>query len=241
MPLAARSLLQFRYHELLTVNRLFTITYQPLTEFTMPRKVITLGGEEFVRVLERLIGVVEAARCVEKICSPSELSYSFLGQITNAEAVAAYVYATANGWHSYINEQLWSGNPTDDVAAFAQVLNSGLGKLVAIKGNKSTVYRGYNAVDLDAFGARYVQGAIVTFPAFTSASFNEDGAFGGNVLFIIRALSARAIWWLSPTFHEEEALLPTGCQFRVVDKEVHRGSADVKLVIVLQEITEMPK
>jgi len=81
----------------------------------------------------------------------------------------------------------------------------------------------------------------VTFPGFTSASFKEAGAFGGNVLFIIRALSARAIWFLSPNFHEEEALLPTDCRFQIADTELQIvDDQPVKLVIILQEIETRP-
>lgn len=197
-------------------------------------------GADFLLVLDRLIGAEESARCVRKICAPDALDEKFLDEITNAEAVAFYVYSTANGWHSYINEQLWSGTPSRDVAAFAEVLNGGLGKIVAIAGVQATVYRGYDARDLTAFGSRYVEGRIVDFPGFTSASFSETGAFGGNVLFIIRALSARAIWWLSPNFHEEEALLPANSRFQVIDKELKRDGNDVRLVIVLQEIAKRP-
>ncbi|SEN34835.1 NAD:arginine ADP-ribosyltransferase [Bradyrhizobium sp. OK095] len=163
----------------------------------------------------------------------------FHGEMTNAEALAFYVYSTANGWHTYINEQLWSGEPAPEVRAFAKMLNSGLNKIVAIAGSQGTVYRGYSVTNLEAFAAHYMQSEIVRFPAFTSASFAESGAFGGNVLFIIRALSARAIWWLTPNFHEEEALLPTACVFRIVDREFQSvGGKPVKLVVVLQEIKE---
>jgi hypothetical protein len=198
-------------------------------------------GPEFLELLGRLIGVKEAARCLGKICSREALDAKFHDEITNAEALAFYVYSTANGWHSYINEQLWTGDPHPDVREFAEILNSGLGKIAPITGKQGTVYRGYSAGDLDVFDAHYVQDGIVSFPAFTSASFAQTGAFGGNVLFIIRALSARAIWWLSPNFHEEEALLPTGCSFRVVDKEFQfAGDERVGLVIVLQETSKRP-
>jgi hypothetical protein len=200
-----------------------------------------VGGSELLDVLRRLIGVDETARCLKKICNVEALDDKFHDQITNSEALAFYIYSTANGWHSYINEQLWSGSPNPDVMAFAQVLNTALGKIVAITGKPGTVYRGYNTHDLDTFSAHYALDEIVRFPAFTSASFTEAGAFGGNVLFIIRALSARSIWWLSPNFHEEEALLPTGCSFRIVDKEFQSvGNEHVKLVIVLQETTKRP-
>lgn len=200
-----------------------------------------MRGPEFLELLGRLIGVKEAARCLGKICSREALDAKFHDEITNAEALAFYVYSTANGWHSYINEQLWTGNPHPDVLEFAKILNSGLGKIAPITGKQGTVYRGYSAGDLDAFDAHYVQDGIVSFPAFTSASFAQTGAFGGNVLFIIRALSARAIWWLSPNFHEEEALLPTDCSFRVVDKEFQfAGDERVRLVVVLQETSKRP-
>jgi hypothetical protein len=201
----------------------------------------TVRGSEFYEVLKKLIGDAEAAKCLRKICPLRRLDENFHEEITNAEALAFYVYSTANGWHSYINAQLWSDDPHPDVLAFAEVLNSGLGKLAPIRGSNGTVFRGYNASDLDAFATQYRQGQIVTFPAFTSASFKEAGAFGGNVLFIIRALSARAIWFFSPNFHEEEALLPTDCRFQIVDTEFQVvDDQPVKLVVILQEIETRP-
>jgi hypothetical protein len=201
----------------------------------------TVRGTEFYQLLERLIGASEAERCLSRICRLNELEERFHDQITNTEALAFYVYSTANGWHSYINEQLWSDTPDPEVLAFTEVLNSGLLKLAPIRGKNATVFRGYTTRDLGAFATRYVENEIVTFPAFTSASFKEAGAFGGNVLFIIRALSARAIWFLSPNFHEEEALLPSGCRFRVADKEFQAAEGqNAKLVIILQEIETEP-
>ncbi len=190
-------------------------------------------------MLERLIGATEAARCARKICPLDQLDEIFRGRTVNFEAIAFYVYATANGWHSAINNQLWAGRPSADVAAFAQVLNEALDKIPPIVGTAATVYRGYHTDDLISFETSYAVDGVVSFPGFTSASFSQAGAFGGNVLFIIRASSARAIWWLSPNFHEEEALLPTDCHFRVVDKQIETiGSAPSRLVIVLQEITQ---
>jgi hypothetical protein len=196
-------------------------------------------GVEFLQVLERLIGATEATRCARKICLVEQLDEIFLGRIVNFEAVAFYVYATANGWHSAINAELWTGRPSSDVAAFAEVLNTALDKIPPIGRAAATVYRGYLTDDLSFFDASYAIDGVVSFPGFTSASFSQTGAFGGNVLFIIRASSARAIWWLSPNFHEEEALLPTDCHFRVVDKQTETiGSGPSRLVIVLQEITQ---
>ena len=196
-----------------------------------------MTGEDFQNLLKRLIGADEAARCIRKICRVEHLDLPFFGGVTNAEAVALYVYATANGWHTLINSELWSGTPGRDVVLFAEVLNAAIAKIPAIRGKAATVYRGYSASDLTAFGNHYPLGQIVRFPAFTSASFSASGAFGGNVLFIIRALSARSIWPYSPNFHEEEALLPTNCSFRIADKEVRvAGSVAKQLVIVLEEV-----
>ena len=190
-------------------------------------------------MLERLIGATEAMRCARKICPVGELDEIFHSHIVNFEAVAFYVYATANGWHSAINSQLWAGRPSADVAAFAQVLNKALDKIPPIVGAAATMYRGYQTDELTSFGASYPVDGTVSFPGFTSASFSQASAFGGNVLFIIRASSARAIWWLSPNFHEEEALLPTDCHFRVVDKQIETiGSEPSRLVVVLQENTQ---
>jgi hypothetical protein len=194
-------------------------------------------GAEFLDVLKRLIGRDEAERCLRKISAQHALDRLFHEAITNAEALAFYVYATANGWHSYINAQLWSEQPDPDVQAFASILDSGLRKIAPISGKGGTVYRGYRTNDLSAFAARYAPNSEVIFPAFTSASFSEAGAFGGNVLFIIRVLSGRAIWWLSPNFHEEEALLPTGCRFIVIDSQFRTGGPESdKLVVILQEM-----
>jgi hypothetical protein len=73
---------------------------------------------------------------LSKICDLEALGDKFHDQITNLEALAFYVYSTANGWHSYINEQLWSGSPSREVVIFAQVLNSALDKIVAITGKQ---------------------------------------------------------------------------------------------------------
>jgi hypothetical protein len=74
-------------------------------------------GSEFLDVLRRLIGVDETAKCSSKICKLEALDDKFHEEITNVEALAFYVYSTANGWHSYVNEQLWSGSPDRDVVA----------------------------------------------------------------------------------------------------------------------------
>jgi hypothetical protein len=117
-----------------------------------------MTGADFQNLLKRLIGADEAARCIHKICRVEELDWSFFGKVTNAEAVAFYVYATASGWHTLINSELWSGTPSSDVRLLARVLDAALAKIPAIRGKAATVYRGYAAADLAAFGNQYPLG-----------------------------------------------------------------------------------
>jgi hypothetical protein len=184
---------------------------------------------EFLESLGRIIGSEEVERCSKRFGPLTEIFYQ---SITNAEALVFYIYATANGWHAFINRELWSRFPNQDVVVFAYHLDKGLSKLPRYTANGGVIYRGLNVGDLKNFSKQYEVGNTVIFPAFTSASFHERGAFGGNVLFIIRSLNARVIWFLSPNFHEEEVLLPSNCRF-IVEGKGMRGD---RLAIVLQEI-----
>lgn len=148
------------------------------------------------------------------------------------EALALYVYSNAASWHAEINRQLWSGAPSGEVRVFAAVLNACLHKLPALTGLASLVYRGVRAPDLDAFADGYVPGREVVFRGFTSATYKEEAAFGGNVLFITRSQSARSVWFLSAHFYEEEVLLPTDRRFEVTGVESRGG----RLLIRLQEV-----
>ena len=64
------------------------------------------------------------------------------------------------------------------------------------------------------------------------AAFQEATAFGGNILFIVRALKGRAIRFLSADYLADEVLFPAGCRFRIEKIEM-RGD---KAVIFLQEV-----
>ncbi|NNM73151.1 ADP-ribosyltransferase domain-containing protein [Enterovirga aerilata] len=180
--------------------------------------------------MQRLIGRADTEHCIKKI--GGKLDELFHLDLLGYEALAFYIYSNASNWHADINRALWAGASDPDVLTFAQVLDEALLKLPALKGEAGTVYRGLNVSDIEAFSQAYVEGSEIVFPAFTSAAYKESAAFGGNVLFIIRANSARSVWYLAAHFHEEEALLPTGCRFRVVST-AQRGQ---RMVIVLQEL-----
>ena len=188
-----------------------------------------MNGAEFLSVMSEIVGSETAHRYALKF---RPLDAEFMNGLLNYEALAFYVYSTAVQWHADINEQLWSQQPSEAVRCFALVLDCGLAKLNCLTGSQATVYRGYRCTDLALFAADYPVRATVVFHGFTSVAYHQNSAFGGNVLFIIRSLSARSIWFLAADYHEHEALLPTGCRFEVVENAL-RGS---RLVIVLQEV-----
>ena len=189
-----------------------------------------MTGAQFVAILEMMIGAEATRHCVAKI--GGELDEPHFGSLTTYEALALYVYSNASSWHADINRQLWSGVPSAEVRVFAAVLNSCLQKLPALTGMASLVYRGLRAPDLDAFAESYVPRREVVFRGFTSATYREEAAFGGNVLFIIRSQSARSVWFLSAHFYEEEVLLPTDRRFDVMGAELRGG----RLLVRLQEV-----
>lgn len=189
-----------------------------------------MDGQRFTEVLQRLIGEEATQHCIRKV--GGGLDKPFHEDLFGYEALAFYVYSNASTWHVTINRALRNQTKDPDILAFAEVLDGGLLKIPPLRGKASEVFRGLNVPDLDTFVEGYSVGSEIIFRGFTSASYAETGAFGGNVLFIIRANSARSVWYLAAHFQEEEALLPTGCQFRVIST-ARRGN---RLVIVLEEL-----
>ena len=189
-----------------------------------------MNADLFMAAAGRIVGRETAARYASKFGDLD--AAAFTNEILGYEALAFNIYSTGMGWHIEINRQLWSGSPSPEVEQFARVLDGGLRKLPPYAFKEGVVYRGYFARHLAKFCETYPAGAEISFPAFTSAAFREETAFGGNVLFIIRALSARAIWFLSADYLEDEVLFPTGCRFRVNGSEMQGEKA----VIGLQEI-----
>lgn len=188
-----------------------------------------MDGKDFFAHLSAIVGADNASLYAKRFGPLNEKQY---GDILNFEALAFYAYTTSLHWHDLINEQLWSGTPGPDFIVFRDVLNHALHKLPVHNANGGVVYRGYDVPDLQMFLRRYEPGSAIHFPGFTSAAFKEEHAFGGNVLFIIRALTARAVWYLSANFHEYEVLIPAGRNFAVMST-IRYGN---RAVISLEEL-----
>jgi len=160
------------------------------------------------------------------------LSGAFTGALYNFEALAFYVYTTGLAWHEYLNAELWKDVPNPNCIVFRDVLNAALDKVPLYKARGGVVYRGYRTENIEAFLKGYTPETNIVFPGFTSAAFTPEHAFGGNVLFIIKALTARAVRYVSANFYEYEVLIPAGRTFHVRDVQRSEGRA----VILMDEI-----
>jgi hypothetical protein len=188
-----------------------------------------MNGKKFYQILACIVGE-DNAELYSKRFGPLDEPQN--DTILNYEALAVYAYSTELLWHQQINDELWSGNPSPEVAAFTAVLNGVLAKLPPHTLNRGVVYRGYNTENIDEFLTKYALGSKIHFPAFTSASFREELAFGGNILFTIRTLTGKAIWYLAAKFDEYEVLIPAGTTFNVLNVERRANRA----VIALEEV-----
>lgn len=189
-------------------------------------KLIGMNGKAFLECVAKIVGAETADRYASRF---GDLDEPHTETILGYEALAFYVYSTGVAWHDHINGSLWSGNPSREVLQFANVLNRALGKLPPYVLNEGLVFRGYRTVDAEAFAARYKVGEVVRFPGFTSAAFREDDAFYGNVLFTIKALTARRIWFLAADYEENEVLIPAGQSFQIVGVRASHGRAAIFL------------
>ena len=189
-----------------------------------------MNGRDFFQCVTTIVGPGNAERYATKFGDLDGLLSEDNG-ILNYEGLAFYVYTTSLSWHYKINAELWGENPSYCVLMFREVMNKTLEKLVIYKNNGGLIYRGYKAANLEEFLTRYEVGKLVHFPGFTSAAFKEENAFGGNVFFMIRSLTARSVWFLAADFMETEVLIAAGKDFLVVDKTADQGRA----VITLEE------
>jgi hypothetical protein len=187
-----------------------------------------MDGAEFLDILSRIVGAEDAQRHARRF-GPLDHEMHGYSELLNYEGLAFYAYSTGMNWYDLINSDLWSRRPSKDVLAFRDVLNAALEKLPRYTINGGTVFRGYQVDDLDSFLQRYEPGKVVDFPGFTSAAYKQENAFGGNVLFMIRVLTARAIWYVAAQFGEFEVLIPAGKFFRVLSTERHGDIAVVTL------------
>lgn len=185
-----------------------------------------MDGAEFFRCVAKIVGAENASLYASRFGPLDERQY---GELLNYEALAFYVYTTSLAWHAVINRALWEGDARKEILVFRDVLNSALEKLPCYNAKGGVVYRGYTVSDLDEFLSHYRPGTLIAFRGFTSASFEPSEAYGGNVLFILRALTARAAWYVSANFHECEVLLPTDRSFLVLEVEQRGDQAVISL------------
>jgi hypothetical protein len=185
-----------------------------------------MNGSDFFRCVEKIVGSDNASLYASKFGRLDDLQY---GNLLNYEALAFYIYTTSLAWHAVINRELWEGDTREEILIFRDVLNAALEKLPLYTAQNGIVYRGYTASDLDSFLSHYRPDSIVVFHGFTSASFKADEAYGGNVLFIIRALTARTAWFVSANFHECEVLLPTDRRFLISEVERRGDQAVIRI------------
>lgn len=188
-----------------------------------------MNGKAFKACIAEIVGADNADLYAGNF---GDLDDKLIDNIYNYEGLAFYVYTTSMNWHYVINRELWSDSQRECIQYFRDVLNGALAKLPVYRSNNGTVYRGYSTSNVNNFLYDYSQGAEILFPAFTSAAYKETEAFGGNALFIIRSLTARAVWHLSANFGEYEVLIPAGREFKVLHSAVHNDRA----VIVLEEL-----
>ncbi|QFT29098.1 NAD:arginine ADP-ribosyltransferase [Labrenzia sp. THAF82] len=188
-----------------------------------------MNGKLFFEVVCKIVGVNNATLYAQKF---GDLDDWLNNDLRNYEGLAFYIYTTEMGWYEVINSELWSHSPSSHFQLFKSVLNNALKKMEPYKANKGIVFRGFRAKDLESFLHTYRLGEVITFHGFTSASFKQDYAYVGNVLFIIKALTGCGVWFLSPKYEECEVLIPAGKSFRV--EGVERQGA--KVVVYLEEI-----
>ncbi len=99
-----------------------------------------------------------------------------------------------------------------------------------------TVHRGANLTAADL--AKYVPGAEVTEPRYTSTSGSWEKAFKGNTQFAIMGKSGRDVSFCSAYPHEREVLFPSETPFKVLHRE---KLEDNTTLIVLKEIDKGTK
>lgn len=189
-----------------------------------------LNGNRFLSIASQVVGPKAAEDCAHRIGDLD--SADFPNDLLGFEALAFYIYTHPSGWQATIDRQLSAAQPDRPVSVFAAVLNGALRKLPPYRWRDGLVFRGHRSDDPETFLARYPVGSVRLAPSFLSAALRAETAFGGDVLFMIRALSARAIWFLAASYKEDEVLFPARTRLRVEQQYVRDGRA----VVLLQEI-----
>lgn len=154
------------------------------------------------------------------------LSPDLRNGLTDQEILAIHVY-TGEEFEA-INDRLrQETNPTDELLAFTETLKKALMRLPAYEGE---VYRAGSLPPEELL--RHQMGAIITYPAFTSASLHQKPLLGPH-RFIVRSKTGRSIEKFSQFEEEREVLFISGTQFKVLDRKDEDGGV---IQFVLQEI-----
>ncbi|MEU0540323.1 ADP-ribosyltransferase [Nocardia sp. NPDC005978] len=159
-------------------------------------------------------------------------------QITPAEIEAINKYTDPDAdVYTDLNNRLRNDIPLDpEQQRIADDISAGLSKLPPFEG---TVWR---ATSLDAEQlARYVEGAIVPEPSFTSTSADARRTFTGNVEFVMHSKSGRDVTEFSSRPQEKEVLFDRNATFEVRGV-VHDPNANLFGVtrVYLYETTAAP-
>lgn len=150
--------------------------------------------------------------------------YSFLSE---AEELAMYHY-TGSGYRD-LNAALRDGNPNEQQKVFQAILNSAIAKTskYKLKPNE-TLKRGVTLTSEQI--AAYKEGAVVRWDAFTSTSYGDDAAFGGNVVFHIKAKSGVDMTKISKFGKgEREVLLGSPLNVRVLSVKSLGGTTIIEV------------
>lgn len=150
--------------------------------------------------------------------------------LSDAEHRAIYAYTGStyerlNGYlGGWINEKNLKTAP-EVLEGFRDLLNQALAKLPKYIG---TVRRDISLPD--SVTNKYVAGKTVTYEQFTSTTMDETGAFGGrNVIYTIETKSGADISGLSKYRSEDEVLLPSGVEHKVLRKVFKDGKCHITL------------
>ncbi|MEV6095093.1 ADP-ribosyltransferase [Nocardia sp. NPDC051981] len=133
-------------------------------------------------------------------------------ELTPHEQDALHRYTDPDaGVYADLNKRLRSGADLDPhQAELADHISSALDKLPTFEG---TAWRGTNLSPEDL--ARYVKGATVREPSFTSTSTDRNRIFTGNVEFIMHSTNGREVSPLSARPAEKEILFDRNATFEV--------------------------
>jgi uncharacterized protein YukE len=158
-----------------------------------------------------------AGRSLDDAASASRL------ELSAAEDGAVKDYSGAA--YGRLNAMLRNGDEaamTGSMKDLSDNLSSALAKLPDYKG---MVYRG-TTID-DAAAAKYIPGATVSEPAFTSSSTTHP--FPGNTQFTIFSSSGKDISGLSSIPNEDEVLFDKGTKFQVLSNDTVNGVRRITL------------